>query len=88
MAFENRKQVRNECFLRGDIIVDQNTPPIACEVHDISDKGMRLVVLNAFRMPEKFIVSVPRRHVRELVRVVRRSSNELGVIIQSPAIPK
>jgi hypothetical protein len=87
MGLEQRKQIRNGCFLRGDIIVNENVAPIPCEIHDISDRGMRLVVLNALRMPGRFIVSIPRRHVREIVRVVRRTSNELGVIIETPTVP-
>lgn len=83
MTANLRSEPRNQCFLRGDIIVDANTPPMPCEVHDISSRGMRLVVLDASRVPNNFIVSVPRRSLRETVRVTRRAKQELGVVIQA-----
>ena len=79
-----RSETRNPCFLRADIIVSHNSEPVAAEAHDISAHGFRLVVLNARRIPDEFIVSIPRRHIREIVRVVRRQESELGVLIKRP----
>jgi hypothetical protein len=81
---ERRSETRNPCYLRADIIVGHNAEPVMAEAHDISDHGLRLVVLNAKRIPNEFIVSIPRRHIRETVRVVRRQEGELGVLIQRP----
>lgn len=78
-----RTEIRNPCFLRADIIINMHTDPVVAEAHDISDHGLRLVVPDAKILPDEFIVSIPRRKMRELVRVVRRQETELGVIIQS-----
>jgi PilZ domain len=82
---ERRSEIRNPCYLRADIIVSHDAEPVMAEAHDISDHGLRLVVLNARRIPNEFIVSIPRRHIRETVRVVRREEGELGVLIKRPA---
>ncbi|MCA0399723.1 MAG: hypothetical protein LCH38_02780 [Proteobacteria bacterium] len=81
MSAERRTEARNPCFLQGSIIIDAQKPPVPCEVHDISNRGMRLVVANTAMIPNQFIVSVPRRHMRELVSVRRRGRMDLGVLI-------
>jgi hypothetical protein len=80
---EQRKESRNSCYLRAEIYVSNDTPPIVAEAHDISEHGMRLVVLTTRNLPERFMVSIPRRHMREMVRVKRWGENELGVVIES-----
>ncbi|OYU50538.1 MAG: hypothetical protein CFE31_03030 [Rhizobiales bacterium PAR1] len=87
MSAERRKETRNPCYLRADIIVNTESGPLPAEAHDISERGMRLVVLNPKKLPDEFIVSIPRRHFREIVRVVRRDEKEVGVLIQSVAPP-
>lgn len=82
---ERRSENRNPCYLRADIIVDTHSDPVPAEAHDISDHGMRLVVLNTKRIPDEFLLSIPRRRMREIVRVVRREDKELGVIIKVAA---
>ena len=84
---ERRQETRNPCYLRAEIIVAPNADPVLAEAHDISDHGLRLVVLNAKRIPNEFVVSIPRRRMREAVRMVRREDQELGVIIQQISAP-
>lgn len=79
-----RTEDRNSCFLRAELIVSTHEPPVQAEAHDISDRGLRLVITDAKRIPDEFIVSIPRRHIRESVRVVRREEGELGVLIKKP----
>jgi hypothetical protein len=79
---DKRTEARNPCYLRADIILGSKEPPIAAEAHDISDLGMRLVVADATALPNEFIVSIPRRHIREAVKVVRRDETSLGVQVQ------
>lgn len=79
---DKRAHPRNPSFLRAEIIVSSNLPPVPAEVHDISDKGMRLVVEKPEDLPNEFLVSIPRRRLREFVEVVRRDSNSLGVRVQ------
>lgn len=82
-----RREDRNTCFMRAEITLDQHQPPIIAEVHDISEHGLRLKFENADAIPNEFIVSIPRRHMRELVVVRRRTKDTLGCIIKR-FIPK
>jgi hypothetical protein len=43
---ERRQETRNPCNLRAEIIVAPNADPVLAEAHDISDHGLRLVVLS------------------------------------------
>jgi hypothetical protein len=76
-----RRESRNDCFLRADIIINKDTPPIVAEAHDISNSGVRIVTPHARSIPNEFILSIPRRRIREYVKVMRRKDNELGVIV-------
>jgi hypothetical protein len=77
-----RREDRNTCFLRAEITFDVNLPPIIAEVHDISDHGLRLKLDDTNGIPNEFIVSIPRRHMREMVTVRRRTKDTLGCIIK------
>ncbi|MCA1951559.1 MAG: PilZ domain-containing protein [Hyphomicrobiales bacterium] len=78
----NRRENRNACYLRASILIKQGDQRIDAEAFDISKNGMRLVVPNARQVPDYFMVSIPRRHMMEHVRVVRRGDSELGVVIR------
>lgn len=82
---ERRQENRNTCYLRAEIIVNHHTDPVPAEAHDISEYGLRLVVPDTSSLPDEFIVSIPRRKIRETVQVVRRSAQELGVMIRTSA---
>lgn len=77
-----RTESRNPSFLRAEIILGTNLPPVPAEVHDISDRGMRLVVEKPESLPAEFMVSIPRRRLREFVEVVRRDEGSVGVRVQ------
>ena len=86
--FEHRREARNACYLRAEIILETGAPPIIAEAHDISDSGMRLKVLNSRTLPNRFLLSIPRRHFREYVEIKRRSEGEVGVVIHKISVPK
>ncbi|MCZ8187996.1 MAG: hypothetical protein O9308_16600 [Beijerinckiaceae bacterium] len=88
MSVDKRREPRNSCYLRAEIYTELSAPPIIAEAHDISDHGMRLKVLNARTLPEVFMVSIPRRHIREMVQVKRRGDGEVGVLIRTTEMPK
>lgn len=75
---DKRKSERHPCFIRGEIVFAGDRRR-ACEVHDISDSGARLVTNHAEAIPDRFILEVPRRRIDSRVEVVRRSDKELGV---------
>lgn len=83
MTSNKRREDRNTCFMRAEIIYDTNLPPIIAEVHDISEHGLQLRLDDTNVLPaNEFIVSIPRRHMRELVTVRRRTKTALGCIIK------
>ncbi len=85
---DKRREPRNACYLRAEIYTPTDAAPLMAEAHDISEHGMRLKVLNARTLPQKFWVSIPRRDFREQVEVKRRADGEVGVIIHRIEPPK
>lgn len=81
MKPERRIDPRNTCYLRGEIILNNGTEIVPCEVHDISSTGMRLSGADFSNLPEDFILAVARRQIRERVKIVRRMENDVGVVI-------
>lgn len=77
-----RRMQRNACFLRGEafLSVGEKMP---CEIHDIANNSARVVLQNAVEVPERFILSIPRRQVKEWVQVVRRSEKDFGVVFET-----
>ncbi len=86
MKSNRRTKNRNRCFMQAVIYRDDSYEPILAEVHDISENGLRLFVLNARHLPSEFTVVIPRRRLTERVKVARRSNNEVGVLILPPFI--
>jgi hypothetical protein len=78
---ERRIDPRMPCYLRGEIILNNGREVVACEVHDISGKGMRLSGADFSRLPDSFILKVARRQMSERVKIVRKSDNDVGVQI-------
>jgi hypothetical protein len=81
-AAEMRRIPRNACFLRGEALlgIGEKMP---CEIHDIADNSARVVLQDAAEVPERFILSIPRRQVKEWVQVVRRSEKDFGVVFET-----
>lgn len=78
---ERRIDPRMPCYLRGEIILNNGLEVVACEVHDISGKGMRLSGADFSRLPDSFILKVARRQMSERVKIVRKSDSDVGVLI-------
>jgi hypothetical protein len=81
---DRRRETRNACYLRASILIDDGARRVEAEAHDISNNGMLLYVLDSREVPDRFIVSIPRRHMIEHVKVMRRSRKELGVVFRRP----
>jgi hypothetical protein len=64
--------------MRGDIVLAGNRT-LPCEVRDISDGGAKLFAEGMDKLPDTFILEVPRRHIESRVQVVRRGADVLGV---------
>jgi hypothetical protein len=75
-----RRSQRWECALRGFIVLGGTAKSLPCAVHDISEHGARLKISDMTEIPDMFTLEIPRRHISEPVRVVRRSELEFGVL--------
>jgi hypothetical protein len=82
---DRRFAARMSCYMRGEIWINNSLEAIPCEVHDISQKGMRLTGANLAALPNIFTLRSPRRRFQEQVKIVRRLPyGGLGVIILAP----
>ncbi|CAN1505964.1 PilZ domain containing protein [Rhabdaerophilaceae bacterium] len=84
---ERRIDTRMPCFLKGEILLENGERRVACEAHDISARGMRLVGPDFTKLPKDFILSIPRRHFNERVKVVRQIGPGVGVMI-AESVPR
>lgn len=78
---ERRIDPRMPCYLRGEIILNNGLEVVPCEVHDISEKGMRLSGADFTKLPDSFVLKVARRQISERVKIVRKSDSDVGVLI-------
>jgi hypothetical protein len=77
---ELRKSRRRQFHYSARILADKNSPPMACEVVDISESGARLALEREGELPDTFILllsanGAARRHCR----VVWRDGTTVGV---------
>lgn len=79
---ERRQKNRIECYIRGEIVLENGNRRLPCEAHDISDRGMRITSADLAGLPDSFILDLPRRDFLGRVDVVRRGEQDLGVVIR------
>jgi PilZ domain len=77
---EKRKIDRHSCFIRGEAVMPDGVTRIPVTVHDISDVGAKVITEEGVTLPEMIVLDLPRRHMRENARVVRRGDKDSGVI--------
>ena len=70
---ELRKKPRRQFHYTARILPDQDTPPIACLISDISESGARLALDRDQELPDTFILLLTasgdaRRHCRVIWR--------------------
>lgn len=82
MGIEKRRESRNPCYLRASIFVETTNTRFDAEVTDISNAGLCIRVSDTRAIPDYFMVSIPRRHFLERVRVMRRGKQDLGCVVQ------
>ena len=76
--WDKRKHRRTRIRLVASITIDDNSPPIACGVWDMSDGGAKLAAVYSGILPERFTLRLsPTVHRRCQVRW--RSEKFIGV---------
>ena len=77
---ELRKKPRRQFHYTARIITDQNAPPIACSISDISETGARLALERDSELPEKFLLLLTANgHAHRQCRVIWRTGVMIGV---------
>lgn len=77
---ELRKKPRRQFHYSARILTDQNGPPHACSIADISETGARLELANDAELPERFMLLLTKTgDARRRCRVVWRTGLTVGV---------
>ncbi|WP_395688756.1 PilZ domain-containing protein [Aestuariivirga sp.] len=84
---ERRRSPRRRVLKRGKILFHDRPSVIDCTIRDISEGGARLLCSQAGLLPKEFfLVFVVEKEMRN-VRIIWRTSEELGVEFLSAVEP-
>lgn len=77
---ELRKNPRRQFRHVAKILTDKNSPPLPCEIADVSESGARLTLEQRAELPETFILLLTADgRTRRRCRVVWRDGMTVGV---------
>jgi hypothetical protein len=77
---ELRKKPRRQFHYTARILTDDESPPIACSIADISETGARLMLEHDQELPENFLLLLTANGgARRNCRVVWRTEAVIGV---------
>ena len=76
---ERRTESRQRCLLSAKIEFNQRQSIIDCTIRDRARAGARLLLSALVEIPPEFDVAVTERQQRQRMRVVWRSSTQVGV---------
>lgn len=74
-----RREARVDCFLRGIANLSE-AEKFPCLIHDLSEHGARISFEPPVNLPDQFTLDIPRRHLSERVKVVRRGEDDFGLV--------
>ena len=77
MMQERRAATRQRIDESGLITVDEHTS-IPCMIYDLSERGVRLVSLDASAVPEIFLLAAGRLAEVRVCEIVWRTQEEIG----------
>jgi hypothetical protein len=90
MDGEKRKDHRQSLRYPAKIDLGDGTPPVPCELADVSVSGARVVVEDPARVPDQFVLLLAPEHgtIRRC-KVIWREDNRLGLqFLKTPVVPK
>ena len=77
---ELRKKPRRQFHCNARILIDKNTPLIACSISDISESGARIALESEETLPDTFLLLLtPNGGARRHCRVVWHDGMVVGV---------
>jgi len=78
---ERRRVPRLKCLLTGILAFDDRTSTMDCTVRNISAWGARVVLPDAFRLPEAFNLVVPHHSQTHRAEVIWRKGDNAGLAL-------
>lgn len=84
-ATERRRVPRLRSLLTGIIVFDQNGSTMDCAVRNISAYGAKVVLADAFRLPDAFNLRVPHHDQVHRAEVIWRKGDAAGLELSDVA---
>lgn len=81
-APERRKMPRQRTLLGGTVRELNKLSTWSCTVRNINDNGARLEIANTSWLPNQFDLEIASRDMRQPVRVIWRTMNQVGVVFR------
>jgi hypothetical protein len=78
---ERRRVPRLRSLLTGTLIFDDNSSTMDCTVRNISAYGAKMVITDAFRLPEAFNLRIPHHDQTHRARIAWRKGDEAGLTL-------
>ena len=76
---ERRRVPRLRSLLSGILVFDDNTSTMDCAVRNISAYGARVVLADAFRVPDSFNLKIPHHDQTHRATVIWRKGDAAGL---------
>jgi hypothetical protein len=84
-AIERRSAPRLKTLLTGIIRFDDHKSTMDCAVRSLSAYGARIVLSEAFRIPDAFDLAIPHHDQTHRAEVVWRRGDRAGLALSDPA---
>jgi hypothetical protein len=78
---ERRREPRLKTLLSGIIKFDDHTSTMDCAVRSLSAYGARIVLSEAFRIPDAFDLAIPHHDQTHRAEVVWRRGESAGLVL-------
>jgi hypothetical protein len=79
---DRRLAPRLKTLLTGILVFDENGTTMDCLVRNLSAYGARLVLADAFRLPDEFNLRVPHHDQTHRAKVIWRRGDDAGVSLR------
>jgi hypothetical protein len=82
---ERRNEPRLRCLLTGLVVFEAHQSTMDCAVRSISAHGARIVLPDAFRVPDEFDLAIPHHEAMHHAQVTWRKGESLGLALSDVA---
>jgi hypothetical protein len=85
---ERRSEPRLRTLLTGRIQFDNHTSTMDCTIRSLSAHGGRVVLSEAFRLPESFNLTVPHHNQTHRAKIIWRRAESAGLALTDIEAPE